>query len=263
LKDVAGYLLAVLRETLPEVDKAEVWTSRALMFVVAMASAFTIQWLSEARQATIYRWALILWLVWLFLVYAPYRIWLRNTKTIADFEEARRPRLRIVFGATGETDTRPYLQSLVFLREGTVGPPVRVLDRRYRVGIQNMSTAVIPNVSVRLESCQPSGKFGLPETRLLVQDSDPPVGERDLPPSKADEPTLWFDVVNEVADESVIPDHFRFCYAIPSLCQPVPAGNYEIVLRADGGGTSARQRFRVRKMHPNGGPIERITLEKV
>lgn len=78
-------------------------------------------------------------------------------------------------------------------------------------------------------------------------DSDPPVGERDLRPSPGGQPTLWFDVVNELSKAETRPSYFMFCYSNPNIVGEVAAGTYEIALRGDDGNISVVKHFRIRK----------------
>ena len=121
----------------------------------------------------------------------------------------------------------------------------------------------MPSVSLTLASCEPGGTYVHIGHHLLVMDSDPPVAARDLAPNSNGEPTLFFDVVNEVGPQGETPASLRFCYANPNIVGDVPAGTYEIVLRADGGNVSATKKFRVRKSwSPSAGP-GRLTIEEV
>jgi hypothetical protein len=125
------------------------------------------------------------------------------------------------------------------------------IDRRYRVGVVNLSSATVQGVSVVLESCTPGGNMIHIGHRLLVMDSDPPLGARDVPPNKVGEATAWFDVVNTFDDEGDTPEAFIFCYANPGIRGAVPAGSYDIVLRAQGGGVSTSRQFRI-EIPPDG-----------
>jgi hypothetical protein len=80
-------------------------------------------------------------------------------------------------------------------------------------------------------------------------DSDPRVPERDLPTSASGEPTLVFDVVNELGEAGRNPDPFTFCYANEGLSAQVKADTY--ANRAEGRG---RQRVRhLRRKRDSGG----------
>jgi hypothetical protein len=124
---------------------------------------------------------------------------------------------------------------------------VKLEDRRYRVGIRTLSKAIVPSVHVIPSRCEPSGNFIHIGHRMLVMDSSPPAGERDLPPSPDGTPTLWFDVVNEVARFDGRPSQFHFCFANPNICGPVDSGKYEITLRCEGAGVSHERSFLIEK----------------
>jgi hypothetical protein len=158
------------------------------------------------------------------------------------------PKFQIVFAPENESDSRPYLQTLEFLASAGVGMPVKQMrDRRYRIGVLNHSSAPISDVSAVLESCEPSGNFIHLQHRLLVMDSDPPIGSRDLPVSHDGRPKVFFDVVNEVRSVTKTPEHFFFCYAIDGIRGPVDSGVYDISIRVEAGGTAVSKRFRITK----------------
>lgn len=188
------------------------------------------------------------------------------------YEERLKPKFDIVFRPADEyPDSRPYLQVLTYgaFRSGAGYPMTEMEERRYRVGIVNKCDAVVPAVRLVLESCSPGGNFIHVGHRLAVMDSGEPLGERDLQPTKSDEPTLWFDVVCEEDEASRTPDYLVFCYADPKIRGPVVYDltrsdeySYEIVLRAEGGGWSCRRSFRVYKpWRPNGPGSERLRME--
>jgi hypothetical protein len=175
--------------------------------------------------------------------------------------EDRKPKFAIVFEPQGhDGDKRPYLQTLqltavrqpIEFRDRTT---TTVLDRRYRVGVRNLSSATVPSVSVTLQDCKPGGNFIHLNHKLLVMDTEPHVGQADLPPSASGEPTLFFDVVSERGEQGTNPSRFLFCYANEKIQGLVDSGNYEITLRAEGGNVSATKRFKVRKSwSPQDGP---------
>lgn len=169
-------------------------------------------------------------------------------KRVIELERQLEPKFEIVFLPENDTDSRPYLQTLtrgVFETPGL--PMVEIKDRRYRIGIRSLSKAIVPSVHLVLSRCEPSGNFIHVGHRLRVMDSDPPEAERDLPPSTDGSPTLWFDVVNEVAHSDTRPRQFYFCFANPGICGPVRSGKYEITLRCEGAGVSHERAFVITK----------------
>jgi hypothetical protein len=85
-------------------------------------------------------------------------------------------------------------------------------------------------------------------------DSDPPVGERDLHPTLNGDPSLFFDVVKELGDNSEAPaQKLSFCYASSSLIGVVEPDiddeeyAFTITLRVSGGGYSQERDFRISK----------------
>lgn len=176
---------------------------------------------------------------------------------IRELEVAMAPKLEILFEPKNDEDSRPYLQTLAFQQLVEVPSfrskqvAVNMIDRRYRVGVRNLSTVVAPDVALLLQSCQPGGNFVFPEHRFAVQDTNPPDGVCDIPAGQ----TRWFDVVNElswVASKQPAAV-FHLCYQNPDFQQlPVPAGTYDIVVRADGGGASVTRSFQISKIVVDG-----------
>ena len=257
---IHDYLIEVLKHAVSRFDTIETWVTRGVAVIAIGLGAVGLDAFTDARQSLVWTAAAALWLVFVFFIEAPARIWKTATDRIAEYEEASRPKLRIVFAPTNDEDSRPYLQTQVFnIIEGRLR--VQMRDRRFRVGIQNMSSSTIPGVTLRLARCEPGGNFVFPEHELAVQDTDPPAGACDVPPSRDDVPTRWFDVVNELGPASFVPNTFRFCYRNPDFCQlPVASGTYKIELRAEGGGTSTTKRFIIRKTSPEGLAIP-LTME--
>lgn len=126
-------------------------------------------------------------------------------------------------------------------------------ERRYRVGILSLTSEIVPSVRVLLMSCEPPGNFIFPRHRLGVMDSAAATGERELHPSADDKASLWFDVVAESGHKSRVPEWFEFCYADQALRAPVIKSlhdheyAFEVVLRAEGGGTFLERTFRISK----------------
>jgi hypothetical protein len=181
------------------------------------------------------------------------------------FRDSARPRFEIVFEppavepGDADADGRPYLQVLRFQQRvpsplpiGSQTLKLTFCDRRYRVGIRNLSTAIVPKVRVVLAACKPGGNFVHVAHALLVMDSDPPAAERDLAPNESGQPTLFFDVVKELGQDGRTPGHVSFCFANDNLSQPVHGDSFEIRLRAEGGGYSHERTFAISKpyLHP-------------
>jgi hypothetical protein len=180
------------------------------------------------------------------------------TKQVQGLLAAREPKFDIVFLPANDDDSRPYVQTLYFDVVVSMGPLKKMRDRRYRIGVQNLSTAVIPGVRVVVAACSPSHNFIHIGHRLAVMDSgDPPQGEGDLTPSLNGEPTLFFDVVNEYSGAGHPPTQFSFCYANPGLAGAMPFSNdrsYEVVLRCEGGGVATERSFVIEKRFKDGAP---------
>ena len=178
-----------------------------------------------------------------------------------ELKEKFLPKLKIVFLPENDSDSRPYLQTLNFGRPSGVGMPViEMIDRRFRVGVRNASDSTVPSVSLRLESCEPSGNFVFPEHELAVQDTNPPAGSCEIQPHE----TRWFDVVNECGPASHVPKDFHFCYRNQDFSGlPVPFGTYNITLRAEGGGPSVKQEFLIAKNRKDSQVVDSLMFEEV
>lgn len=173
----------------------------------------------------------------------------------------KQPKFEIVFEPDERAypDSCPYRQVLEFVaRRHPSGPDRPMRDHRYRVGIVNLSSAIVPNVRVVLADCELRGNYVHLGHTLLVMDSDPPAAERDLHPSPDGKPTLYFDVVAECGNRNETPKYFEFVYANPNIRGPVgyellanEDHSYEITLRAEGAGYSCSRSFRVSKGFEN------------
>ena len=148
-------------------------------------------------------------------------------------KDALTPKLEIVFlqpdyakRPEDHINFRPFLQTL----EWDTHSNMHMRDRRYRIGVVNHSKGTVRNVQAVLVDCQPGGNFVFPSHRLLVQDTKPPSGITDVPPSTDGDPSAFFDVVNEVSEVSYISDSFRFCYSNPEIVGPV-SGGYEYLIK--------------------------------
>ena len=85
--------------------------------------------------------------------------------------DALKPKFEIVFKpADGAAENRPYLHIYKMPRQKVGDSQREVTDRRYRVGIRNLSSAVVPNVQVILASCEPGGNWIHPGHRLQMMD---------------------------------------------------------------------------------------------
>jgi hypothetical protein len=229
-------------------SKFEAWAfwvwSVAFPLVILLAPT----WKSSVEALDFSRWFALLpiglWTAYVVLRVNFKRFQLLESERTA-WQAQQTPQLAIEFAPTDESDSRPYLQTMTFGMHPGPGQVMREMrDRRYRVGVRNLSAVTIPGVSLRLAKCQPTGNFVFPEHELAVQDTDPPAGSVDVPPSGM----RWFDVVNELGPCAGPPDHFRFCYRNPNFSHlPVPPGRYELTLRADSRGVSVERRFVVAK----------------
>lgn len=167
-------------------------------------------------------------------------LWVLVRENLA-MKEAIRPKLEIVFlqpnyakSPDDEENLRPFLQTIEYgqLRSGTT--MVKKTDRRYRIGVINHSKAIVRKVRAELIDFSPGGMYVFPNHPLLVHATEPGIGETDVYPSVDGEPSVFFDVVNELGEHDVVPDNFRICYANPSISGPVNQGNYVVKIRVMG-----------------------------
>ncbi|MGH9387666.1 MAG: hypothetical protein ACRD2N_25690, partial [Vicinamibacterales bacterium] len=119
------------------------------------------------------------------------------------FRDATKPKFEIVFEPTGDEESRPYLQIIKFEDHAEFQPfpesssPVlrrkrtivtKMAERRYRVGVRSLSTAIVPSVELVLVACEPGGNHVHVGHRLAVMDSNTPAAARDLAPHPQGKP---------------------------------------------------------------------------
>ncbi len=181
------------------------------------------------------------WLFWGGLAVAIFRTF-HTVRVRKDELEARlAPRLEMVFAG----DERPYLQErTVLLQSGE-----EALERVYRVGLRNLSDAVIPGVRVVLEDCDPGRQLIYPEHMLGVMDVALVPGRADVAPGPR--PTAFFDIVMEVVrvTTNAAPSISIMYLADVARQTPLPFNDYRFTLRAEGGGTAIRKVLVVRKLN--------------
>ena len=241
---------------------AEAWVFW-IMSVVVPSIVFIAPWGMQSIETPGFsRWFVLL-PIGLSTAYGMLRVNYRRFQSLEsernELRARQEPQLEIVFAPTSETDSRPYLQTLIFGQYPSPGQVMMEMrDRRYGVGVRNPSAIRSPNVSLRLARCQPGGNFVFPEHEFAVQDTDPPAGSCDIAPYG----TRWFDVVNELGPNAYTPHHFRLCYRNSSFSHlPVPAGKYEVTLRAEGRGVSVERRFVVIKECEDPQTYKRLRME--
>lgn len=181
------------------------------------------------------------WLFWGGVAVATF--WTFHTVRVRKDElEARlTPRLEIVFGG----DERPYLQERRVQHEQS---GEEFLERVYRVGVRNLSDAVIPGVRVVLEDCDPGRQLIYPEHMLGVMDVALLPGRADVAPGV--HPTAFFDIVMEsvALATNAAPDISIMYLAAGARQTPLPFNEYRFTLRAEGGGAAIRKVLVVRKL---------------
>jgi hypothetical protein len=121
---------------------------------------------------------------------------------------------------------------------------VHFIERRYRVGIRNESSIVIPNVRVVLESVEYHSGDEIsgptPEHPLLIEHAlnvmglDDKHGRVDVAPG--DRPTAFVDVIAQTLHDDENGDWMSPCYASGHYTTMFTRGKYVFGLRADGGG---------------------------
>jgi hypothetical protein len=250
LKSVAYSIFVLVRDTV-----------RHWLFFVSGALASLAGWILQARGTNlptdyfVYAGAALMVIA---LIRAWHELRVERDALAAD----RAPKFDIVFAPKNDNDDRPYIQTLIFPVDPRRGHQ-KMVDRRYRVGIVSRSSATVPKVRLLLASCTPSGNYIHLEHTLLAMNTKPPSGEEDLAPSANGEPTLWFDVVNELAEEGKVPSVFFFCYSNPDISGGVSSGKFDIELRAEGGNVSVTKKFRISKSwNPTDGP-GRLKMEAI
>ncbi len=187
------------------------------------------------------------------------------------YRQKLRPRLEIVFLPENDVDSRPYVQEIHFSKPIPVASQhlrspryIPMLDRRFRVGVRNLSDELIPNVAVVLAKCDPGGNLIHPGHRLTVMDSNPPENKRDLQPHPKGEPTLFFDIVSECFPEGTTNARdIQFCYQNIDLRADIRAvDHYEITLRAEGGGASHEASFLViKRVAADGKSVDKLAMK--
>jgi len=90
---------------------------------------------------------LLVWIVALFLVITPFRLWKADQAAIGELRDLQRPRLGLEFDPKAG---RPYLEE-----SATDGEAREFLVRKFRVGIANLSNKTIDRVRVVLDDCDP------------------------------------------------------------------------------------------------------------
>jgi hypothetical protein len=119
-----------------------------------------------------------------------------------------------------------------------------VFDRRYRVGVQNTTGAIVSKARVILEDCEPSEHHGVHLGHALQVMGRPGTSEVSIPPS--DKPSEFFDVVyDETLEGKLRGDAFGLCYAAPVRLFAIPRGTYFLTLRVEGDGMQSRKKFKI------------------
>jgi hypothetical protein len=177
-------------------------------------------------------------------VFTPMSMWEDATNAIADYEDQNRPRLRLVF----RPDKLPYLQEQRLEQSGYT-----YIDRRFRVGIQNDSRAVIQNVRVVLQTFHQivdgTLRKATPEQPVLIEHAlnvmgrDNKTGLVDVAPG--DRPTAFVDVVVQVVEDDGTGDWMSPCYASGHFTTIFSRGSFVLGLRVAGGGTSNQAQFEI------------------
>jgi len=165
---------------------------------------------------------------------------LQHARTaIEALESRRRPKLDMVLSGK----MRPYYQEY---RTVLAATNQIMIDRRFRVGIQNLSSVTIKDVRVIIESCEPATDAVFPGHALQVMGAPEGTERFDCAPS--DTPTGWVDVVFDKTfqDPSGETQYIWIAYAI-SIPNMLANGTYTIRLRAEGENTSCTKSFVIEK----------------
>ena len=162
--------------------------------------------------------------------------WWEHGRVLAlEAGQGRLPTLDLVVRSTD----RPYVQEVRFEDEsGEV-----FTEHRYRVGV--VSDALIPNVHVLLESCEPMSDFVFPAHALCVMGRPNRTEFVDVHPD--DDPSVFVDVFAQRFNErsGTPPDEMNLihlCY-VQQVASLLPNRRHRVGLRAEGGGAYARRYF--------------------
>jgi hypothetical protein len=178
------------------------------------------------------------------LVLTPWSMWNEAQQTITCMEDRAKPKLRLVL----HRDRLPFVQELLVDERGQ-----NVRHRTWRVGIQNDSNVVIPNVRVVLQSFEVHDAQGnlvgatpdqpaLLEHALNVMGFDNKTGFVDVAPG--DRPTAYVDVVGQwFTSDNVHGDWMSPCYASGHRTILFARNTYVLGLRVEGGGSSDSAKY--------------------
>jgi hypothetical protein len=224
------------------------WKERraVVAFIVLMASAVGLGWIAEdARLITLGLYVAVVYVASQLFIASPWAMWDDACRKIADLEESLKPRLKLVF----KENELPYLQELDLFEHDQ-----SVTHRTCRVGIQNDSDVVIPNVRVVLESfgqvldgevvpAKPD-QPALIGHALNVMGLDEKHGLVSVAPG--DRPTAFVDVMGQwFTKENPDGDWMSPCYASGHRPILFARMTFMLGLRVEGGGTFSRASFSV------------------
>lgn len=222
------------------------WWESAMALIAFVVTAFGVRYFDE--HPTAMQWVatvVLLFVVLELCVVTPWRMWRDSQHRVRELEALAEPRLEIVF----HPDKPPYLQELHIQVNGKL-----VVDRRYRIGLKNVSSQVIRNVRVVLESFEQlyDGKLRSTTTdqpiflehALGIMGREEKHGFVDVAPG--DRPTAFADVIEQTLNtERTSGDWMSPCYASGIRTTLFSRGTFVFVLRVEGGGSYARERFKV------------------
>lgn len=178
-----------------------------------------------------------------FIVAGGFVWWWEHDRLLAlEAAQGRLPVLDIVVRST----ERPYVQEITSFRTDAYGSPTEeagTTERRYRVGI--LSDALVQNVHVLLESCEPMSEFVFPAHALSMMGRPDRTEFVDVHPG--DDPAVFVDVFAQRFNEQsgTPPDEMNLihlCY-VQQLSSLLPNRRHRVGLRVEGGGAYRRRGF--------------------
>lgn len=240
-------MLDYLRENLSRTLRDWEGWQAVLGLGVILVSALGLD--AYRQDASLGRWAAVaagLYLAVMLLFVTPFRMWHSLRRELEGMEAGAKPHLVFEF----EPDKLPYLQEQLLTDSGDKP----YLDRRFRVGIRNDSSRVIPNVRVVLESfhqlLDSSLRPATPEQPVYLEHALNIMGRDDkhglVDVAPGDRPTAFADVIVQTMNSSGTEgDWMSPCYASGHFTMLFSRSDFVLGLRVEGGGTFSRARFKV------------------
>lgn len=141
-----------------------------------------------------------------------YRVWAKQNRELIDLRANLAPRIRV------RTEPRFKSQDLPFQ-----------IDRRFRIGVENLSGSAIRRVRLLLDGCSYPDKKGFHVGQAFTVTGEG-TGEITLAPYGI----AWFDVIADVTPSNSASDVLELCYASGVIDRHVDRGlSWRCTLRAE------------------------------